>query len=107
MPPFFQQQGPGSPLQRGFMVERVGFGPGHGFFLLLLIVLLVGAAFLIASALTRRRTHHTHGDTGSPAASASASRGSDALRILDERFARGEIDTDDYTTRRDLLAGHA
>jgi putative membrane protein len=27
----------------------------------------------------------------------------DGMRILDERFARGEIDADEYTQRRDLL----
>lgn len=31
----------------------------------------------------------------------------DAAQILDERFARGEIDTDEYQARRDALrAGH-
>ena len=29
--------------------------------------------------------------------------GSDALRILDERLARGEVTEDEYTRRRDLL----
>ena len=29
---------------------------------------------------------------------------SDALRILDERFARGEIDADEYARRRQLLS---
>jgi putative membrane protein len=29
----------------------------------------------------------------------------DALRLLDERFARGEIDEEDYRRRRELLAG--
>jgi putative membrane protein len=29
--------------------------------------------------------------------------GGDALRILDERFARGEIDADEYGRRRQLL----
>jgi putative membrane protein len=29
--------------------------------------------------------------------------GSDALRILDERFARGEIDADEYSGRRQLI----
>ena len=29
----------------------------------------------------------------------------DPRRLLDERFARGEIDPDDYRTRRDLLRG--
>ncbi len=28
---------------------------------------------------------------------------SDAERVLDERFARGEIDVDEYTQRRELL----
>ena len=32
-------------------------------------------------------------------------RGTDARRILDERFARGEIDDDEYQRRRDLLRG--
>ena len=27
----------------------------------------------------------------------------DALRVLDTRFARGEIDADEYTSRRELL----
>ena len=27
----------------------------------------------------------------------------DALRLLDERFARGEVDADEYIKRRDLL----
>lgn len=31
----------------------------------------------------------------------------DALRLLDERFARGEVDADDYQQRRELLrSGH-
>ena len=29
----------------------------------------------------------------------------DALTILDERFARGEIDEDEYRARRDVLTG--
>jgi len=29
----------------------------------------------------------------------------DARRILDERFARGEIDEDEYRRRRDTLSG--
>jgi len=29
---------------------------------------------------------------------------SDAQRLLDERFARGELDEDDYTRRRELLS---
>jgi putative membrane protein len=32
-------------------------------------------------------------------------RGSDARAVLDERLARGEIDVDEYRTRRSLLLG--
>jgi putative membrane protein len=31
----------------------------------------------------------------------------DALELLDERFARGEIDEADYNHRRELLTGHS
>ncbi len=31
-------------------------------------------------------------------------RGDDALRVLDERFARGDIDEHEYRTRRELLS---
>jgi putative membrane protein len=33
-------------------------------------------------------------------------RGSDAITTLQERFARGEIDADEYTSRRSLILGH-
>lgn len=32
-------------------------------------------------------------------------RGTDPLRILDERFARGEMDLDEYHARQDVLRG--
>ena len=31
--------------------------------------------------------------------------GSDAMRILEERFARGEIDADEFQRRREILRG--
>jgi putative membrane protein len=34
---------------------------------------------------------------------ARSTRSDDATRLLDERFARGEIDADEYRVRRDLL----
>jgi putative membrane protein len=41
---------------------------------------------------------------GGPPASSSADRGRpSAEELLDERFARGEIDQDEYTRRRQLL----
>lgn len=40
---------------------------------------------------------------GSAAGSPGQSPGASAMEILDQRFARGEIDADEYTKRRDLL----
>ena len=42
-----------------------------------------------------------------PTAPPTAAPPSDAERLLAERFARGEIDAEEFTTRRDLLrSGH-
>jgi putative membrane protein len=41
---------------------------------------------------------------GSPSAPGEAERDSSARRILDERFARGEIDEEDYRRRRAQLS---
>ncbi len=41
---------------------------------------------------------------GTPPMSGGAQRGSSARQILDERFARGEIDEDDYRRRRAQLS---
>ena len=45
--------------------------------------------------------HSSRPRVTAPAQAAEAS--GSALRTLDERFARGDIDEADYTTRRDLL----
>ncbi|MFI7061728.1 SHOCT domain-containing protein [Kribbella sp. NPDC050124] len=39
--------------------------------------------------------------------SAGVERPKDALELLDERYARGEIDEADYEHRRQLLTGHS
>jgi len=38
--------------------------------------------------------------------SPSRERGSDAITTLEQRFARGEIDADEYTSRRSLIPSH-
>jgi putative membrane protein len=38
--------------------------------------------------------------------SPSRDRSSDAIATLEQRFARGEIDADEYTSRRGLILGH-
>lgn len=38
--------------------------------------------------------------------SPSRERGADAVATLDQRLARGEIDVDEYTSRRNLILSH-
>jgi uncharacterized membrane protein len=93
--PFF---GPGGPHRVGFF-----FGPGPGgggpFVVFLVLLLLVAAVVLVVLFVRQekmRRQGRLFSVEGAP-----ASYG--ALRILDERFAKGEIDAEDYKVRRDLL----
>jgi len=55
-------------------------------------LIFLAAVVAIAIALTRRH----RGSNGSHRS---------AHEMLDERFARGEVDADEYQTRRDLLRG--
>lgn len=67
---------------------NVGWAGGLG--MLVLMVLLVTAVIVVAVVLSRRwRPAPNSDDT--------------ARRILDERFARGEIDQEEYESRRDAL----
>jgi putative membrane protein len=95
-PPF----GPGGQFHVGF----VGGGPGGpGWIGLFLALVLIVAIVLLGVALFRRerqlRQGVSTGQGGSPAV--------DAIGILNERFARGDIDPEDYKVRRDLLQGTA
>jgi putative membrane protein len=89
------------------------FGPpgngvfgGHPFvgvlFFLIIVALVVWALIVISRYLSHRHHQPEGGTTSSTLAGTS-----DALKILNERFARGEIDAEDFTRRRDLLVqGH-
>jgi uncharacterized membrane protein len=61
-----------------------------------LMLAVVGAVVVLMFAMIR--TSRTR-----PSAPAGEAVTGSALRTLDERFARGEIDEAEYTTRRDLL----
>ena len=78
-----------------------GVGVGHPFlgplFFLIIVALVVWALVVITRHLNRRPHEGLQTTSGAAAGT------SDALKILNERFARGEIDADDFTTRRDLL----
>ena len=66
----------------------MGWADGIG--MLVLMALVLAALVVLVVVLTRRGPQ--------PPASADTAR-----RILDERFARGEIDQDEYERRRDAL----
>jgi putative membrane protein len=57
--------------------------------------LLIWAVYALVTGATRRPGSDGRGEEP---------RGDDARRILDERLARGEIDTDEYRRLRDVLA---
>lgn len=74
-----------------------GWGPGGWIAMGLMMVVFWG--LVAATVVYVVRSTGRHHETPAPPANADG----DALRILDERFARGDIDTDEYTHRRELL----
>jgi putative membrane protein len=72
--------------------NAMGWG---GWVMMILILLTVWAVVAVAGIALFR------GLRGGGVANASPP--GDAGRILDERFARGEIDSDEYTARREAL----
>ena len=68
------------------------WGPGAGWMLLLMAVFWAGTILLIIWGIRQLTT-------------SSRQRGGGALEILEERYARGEIDRDEFESmRRDLRA---
>jgi putative membrane protein len=61
---------------------------------LMMLIFWGGVAWVVVTLIQHNGTWRTR-DQLPPSA--------DPLRILDERFARGEIDDDDYRRRRDVL----
>ena len=76
----------------GWVVMAVGMA-------LVLIVGVLGAVWAV------RALGHKQPPNAGPHADAEASSSGSASQILDERFARGEIDEDEYRRRRDMLQG--
>lgn len=65
-----------------------------------LFVLFVVALLVIGAILVTRTIVNSRGATTTGPSAASG-----PLRILEERFARGEIDDEEFRRRRDLLRG--
>jgi len=82
----------------GFVIER-GFNGGVVLWGLLIAVLVMLVIWLIVSLVGRRK-----GDSAESTASPQPSSSS-ALSILEERYAKGDIDRDDYLQRKSDLGG--
>jgi putative membrane protein len=82
---------------RAVMHDGHGMGWGGWFVALAMMVVFWGALAWVVVSLIRSNGTRSH----------AAPTGMEATRILDERFARGEIDEAEYQRRRDLLRGGA
>lgn len=100
--PFFG--GPGGPIH---VRIGVGAGPFGALAVLLLFVVIVAVLALLVTLVIRRSrfAHQFAGGPRPPFRTSQSSTNAEALRILNDRFARGEIDADDYRERRDILRG--
>ena len=83
----------------GYYGDGSGMGT-VGFVLMLLLVLGFWSIVVFGGILAFRALGHPCTGHQAPAP---PSPTTDAERLLAERFARGEIDVDEYTVRRDLL----
>jgi putative membrane protein len=87
-----------------------GYGQrgGIGLLILLLLILFFGALVWILVTSTHRRGPGGHGPYWDHQHGPDHPHGSghdDPIGILDKRFAKGEIDEDEYQRRRKLLKG--
>lgn len=70
-------------------------GPGWAGWVAMSVMMVIFWAVLVVGAIAVfRALRHQDPEVG---------RTTDALRLLDERFARGEIDVEEYTERREVL----
>ena len=83
----------------GYGWDGGGWGWGGWVFMAVMMV-LVWSAIVGGVVMLVRYSRERHAPPPPP----SPPEGNDRARqVLDERFARGEIDADEYTRRRDLL----
>jgi len=80
---------------------NMDMGWGGGLLMLLITLLFLGGLLLIAVSVIGQHHHHEFDYRGHDHQPSSNRSG--PLKILDERFARGDIDEDEYKRRRELL----
>lgn len=81
--------------------QHTGMDWGWGLLAFLFVLLVLAAVAWFAVTFSRQSGHTHHGLAH--AHNAPSPHSSDAMKILNERFARGEIDAEEFTKRRDLL----
>ena len=88
--------------QRGYgpgMMWDYGYGWAHMLFGTLMMILFVGGIVVLVALAVRRLSGSGHlGGGGGP-----QPRGSTPLDVLKERYARGEIDTQEFEATRRVL----
>jgi putative membrane protein len=78
-----------------------GYDGGAGGWALMMLAMVIFWGFVVIGIVAIFRGTRPHEGQGTGSASGSTPG---AAGILDERFARGEIDADEYRARRDALA---
>lgn len=81
-----------------------GSGMGTGGWLMMGLFMLPFWALLVLGCVALYRSVVHAAPSGHAVATPSAHHNR-ALEIVEERYARGEIDADEYTTRREILTG--
>jgi putative membrane protein len=91
----------------GWHGGHVGAGGwiGMAFMIVFWIAVIVGIVYLVRHMAARPSGDHWHqghqyGQPPSPMGPAAGQRGSEALRILEERYARGEIEQEEFLKRK-------
>ncbi|HLN78521.1 MAG TPA: SHOCT domain-containing protein [Nocardioidaceae bacterium] len=84
------------------------YGMGWGGWLLMVIVVLLFAALVVAIVLALLRSTgglRGSGSAGGAGAASTPREAGSAQQVLDERYARGEIEEEEYLRRRSVLRG--